>query len=196
MAFYGWPIAQCQSIDTPLSVQLESGIRVLDIRLALVKDRLIAYHGITPQRTPFHDILTTMHAFLTAPASSRETLVVSIKQEDFATTPAPKFSAAVHTEMFSGPGGKEMWYLENRIPRLGEVRGKAVLFSRFGGNCDGWDGGGLGSIPRHGRTARRIPSCARMTGIPSRPSCPSPRISVSARGEARGGARRAGGRAH
>ena len=47
MAFYGWPVAQCQSIDTPLSVQLESGIRVLDIRLALVKDHLIAYHGIT-----------------------------------------------------------------------------------------------------------------------------------------------------
>ncbi|KAL1714147.1 PLC-like phosphodiesterase [Schizophyllum commune] len=149
MAFYGWPVAQCQSIDTPLSVQLESGIRVLDIRLALVKDSLIAYHGITPQRTPFQDILTTMHAFLTAPASCRETLVVSIKQEDFATTPAPKFSAAVHAEMLSGPGGKEMWYLENRIPRLGEVRGKAVLFSRFGGNGDGWDGGleGLGIHP-------------------------------------------------
>ncbi|KAI5899230.1 uncharacterized protein SCHCODRAFT_02006100 [Schizophyllum commune H4-8] len=173
MAFYGWPVAQCQSIDTPLSVQLESGIRVLDIRLALVKDRLIAYHGITPQRTPFHDILTTMHAFLTAPASCRETLVVSIKQEDFATTPAPKFSAAVHAEMFSGPGGKEMWYLENRIPRLGEVRGKAVLFSRFGENGDGWDGG-LEVLGIHPTTwpdsARDGFSCGRMTGIPFPPS--------------------------
>jgi 1-phosphatidylinositol phosphodiesterase len=42
-----------------------------------------------------------------------------------------------------------MWFLENRIPNLGEVRGKVVLLSRFGGNGDGWDGGleGLGIHP-------------------------------------------------
>lgn len=26
------------------------------------------------------------------------------------------------------------WFLENRVPRLGEVRGRAVLMSRFGGS--------------------------------------------------------------
>ncbi|OBZ75822.1 hypothetical protein A0H81_04799 [Grifola frondosa] len=53
LAFYGWPISQCQSLATPLSVQLHTGIRVIDIRLAVKDSRLISYHGSFPQRTPF-----------------------------------------------------------------------------------------------------------------------------------------------
>lgn len=92
MAFYGWPISQCQSPTTPLSVQLHAGIRVLDVRLAVIDGRLIAYRGIYPQRTPFQDILRDIHGFLTAAPTRRETLVLSIKQEDFAQTPLPLFS--------------------------------------------------------------------------------------------------------
>lgn len=46
-------------------------------------------------------------------------------------------------------GYRGMWFLENRIPKLGEVRGKVVLFSRFGGNGAGWEGGleGMGIHP-------------------------------------------------
>ena len=149
MAFYGWPISQCQSPETPLASQLHAGIRVLDVRLAVVDSRLIAYHGITPQRTPFQDILRDVHAFLSAPASRNEALVMSIKQEDFATTPLPYFSKCVHDEIMNGPGGREMWFLENRIPKLGEVRGKVVMLSRFGGDGSGWENGleGLGIHP-------------------------------------------------
>lgn len=147
MAFYGWPISQCQSLSTSLKVQLESGIRVIDVRLAIVDGRLISYHGIYPQKTPFQDILTTIHGFFAS--SPKETIVMSIKQEDYAHTPAPEFSALVHKEIFDGPGGKEMWFFENRVPKLGEVRGKVVLLSRFGGNGDGWENGleGLGIHP-------------------------------------------------
>jgi 1-phosphatidylinositol phosphodiesterase len=74
---------------------------------------------------------------------------MSIKQEDYKTTPWPLFSRLVHEEMLAGPGGKEIWFFENRIPLLGEVRGKVVLFSRFGGDGSGWEGGleGLGIHP-------------------------------------------------
>ena len=74
---------------------------------------------------------------------------MSIKQEDFATVPGDLFSRLVHDEIFNGPGGRDMWFLENRIPLLGQVRGKVTLFSRFGGNGDGWEGGleGLGIHP-------------------------------------------------
>ncbi|RDX52749.1 PLC-like phosphodiesterase [Lentinus brumalis] len=149
MAFYGWPVSQCQSLSTPLAVQLQSGIRVLDIRLAVVDGRLIAYHGIYPQRTPFQDILSTIHDFLTGPKTCHEAVVMSIKQEDFATTPLPYFSQCVHDEIVEGPGGREMWFLENRIPQLGEVRGKVVMLSRFGGDGTGWEDGleGLGIHP-------------------------------------------------
>ena len=42
-----------------------------------------------------------------------------------------------------------MYFLQNRIPQLGEVRGKVVLFSRFGGDGAEWDGGleGIGIHP-------------------------------------------------
>ncbi|KAH9939600.1 PLC-like phosphodiesterase [Amylocystis lapponica] len=149
MALYGWPISQCQSLTTPLDVQLHSGIRVLDVRLAVVDGRLIAYHGLYPERAPFQEILATIHAFLTAPATRRETLVMSIKQEDYASVSPALFSALVRAELLAAPGGRALWFLENRVPRLGEVRGRAVLFSRFGGDGAGWEGGreGLGIHP-------------------------------------------------
>ncbi|KAL0947516.1 hypothetical protein HGRIS_013615 [Hohenbuehelia grisea] len=147
MAFYGWPVSQCQSLSTSLAVQLAGGIRVLDVRFAVVDGRLISYHGVYPQRTPFLDILSTIRDFLTS--SPRETIVMSIKQEDYTRTTWQNFSALVRDEISTGPGGKEMWFFENRIPKLGEVRGKVVLLSRFGGNGDGWEGGleGLGIHP-------------------------------------------------
>ena len=149
MAFYGWPISQCQSLDTPLGVQLQSGIRVFDVRLAVKDSGLMTYHGVIPQHNSFQSILTIVHDFLTAPETCRETVVMSIKQEDFATTPTSVFSACLHDEIYHGPGSRQMWILDNRIPILGEVRGKVVMFSRFGGNGDGWDNGleGLGIHP-------------------------------------------------
>jgi 1-phosphatidylinositol phosphodiesterase len=145
MAFYGWPISQCQSLDTPLSVQFSQGIRLLDIRLSVIKGKLIAYHGAYPQRTPFQSILAAMYAFLSEPATCGETLVVSIKQEDF----GGNFSSRVRKEIEAGPGGMGMWFLENRIPSLGEARGRAIMFSRFGGDGSDWEGGleGLGIHP-------------------------------------------------
>lgn len=149
LAFYGAPISQCQKPSTTLPVQLKSGIRVLDIRLAVVNSQLIAYHGPWPERMPFQEVLSVVHSFLTNPTTSRETLVMSIKQEDFSTNSSQLFSGLVHEEILNGPGGRAMWYLQNRIPTLGEVRGKVILFSRFGGDGHGWEGGleGIGIHP-------------------------------------------------
>lgn len=126
-----------------------AGIRVIDIRLSLRDGRLIAYHGAYPQRTSFETILETLHAFLTGPKSSRETIVVSIKQEDFAFVHPRDFSRAVRAEIEASSGGMGMWFLDNRVPTLGEVRGRCVMFSRFGGDGAEWDGGleGLGIHP-------------------------------------------------
>ncbi|KAF9654083.1 PLC-like phosphodiesterase [Thelephora ganbajun] len=149
LALYGWPVAQCQSLGSSLSYQLQSGIRVIDIRLAVKEEGLVAYHGLVPQKVSFLQVLLDVHDFLTDPASCRETIVMSIKQEDFATTPPSDFSALVHKEIQLGPGGMGMWFLENRVPLLGEVRGKVVMFSRFGGDGAGWEGGleGMGIHP-------------------------------------------------
>ncbi|KAI0253821.1 PLC-like phosphodiesterase [Lactifluus subvellereus] len=149
MAFYGWPVSQCQSATTPLLVQLTDGIRILDIRLAIKKGRLIAYHGQYPQRTTFQSILGDLHTFLTSPTSARETVVVSVKQEDYDIHSPKVFSALVRGELEASPGGLGIWFLENRVPTLGEVRGKAIMFSRFGGDGATWEGGlqGMGIHP-------------------------------------------------
>ena len=167
MAFYGWPIFQCQSTSTPLSTQLHSGIRVIDLRLAVVsrpslrtsvkKHELIAYHDFWPQKVPFTSILNDLFNFLSSPIGSKETIVMSIKQEGFTIAPAPLFSKLLRDTIIHGPGGwgesktddKGMWFLENRIPKLGEVRGKVVMFSRFDGNGGGWENGpqGIGIHP-------------------------------------------------
>ncbi|KAH9063751.1 PLC-like phosphodiesterase [Lactarius deliciosus] len=149
LAFYGWPVSQCQSVTTPLLVQLNCGIRLLDIRLAKKHGQLLVYHGQYPQRTTFQSILADLHTFLTSPVSARETIVVSIKQEDYDTHSSADFSALVREEIEGSPGGMGMWYLENRIPTLGEVRGKSIMFSRFGGDGAAWENGleGMGIHP-------------------------------------------------
>ncbi|KAF8655869.1 hypothetical protein AX16_002952 [Volvariella volvacea WC 439] len=149
MALHGWPFSQCQSSSSTLDVQLRSGIRFIDVRLSIIKEKLISYHGIYPQRTPFSEILTILHTFLTSPSSASETVIMSIKQEDFRTNSWLDFSRLVLKEIKESPGGLGLWFLENRVPRLEEVRGKVVMFSRFGGNGDGWVGGteGMGIHP-------------------------------------------------
>jgi 1-phosphatidylinositol phosphodiesterase len=95
---------------------------------------------------------------------------MSIKQEDSELTPPGVFSQMVRDAIAFGPGGgwagvKEvgsdvnhgMWFLENRIPTLGEVRGRVVLFSRFGGDGSGWPQGleGIGIHPRSWPDSRK-----------------------------------------
>lgn len=146
MAFYGWPFSQCQpsptaSVPNPLLTQLHRGIRALDIRLSIIDGELIAFHGPYPQRTAFTAILATLHQFLTSVEGKSECILVSIKQEDQAS---PEFTTLVHSAIRSSAGGSAMWFTQlNRIPMLGEVRGRCVLFSRFGEPGQG----GLGIHP-------------------------------------------------
>ncbi|EJD46135.1 PLC-like phosphodiesterase [Auricularia subglabra TFB-10046 SS5] len=127
MALYGWPHSKCQQAS--LATQFRQGIRVLDVRLSLVDGELHAYHGVWPEKATFSEILATTYDFLDSPEGRSETVVMSVKPEDN----SPWFNALVwlHVE-----AARSRWFLEHRIPRLGEVRGKVVMFSRFGGR--GW----------------------------------------------------------
>jgi 1-phosphatidylinositol phosphodiesterase len=146
MAFKGWPLAQCQSRSTPLLTQLRAGVRVLDIRLSLYNGALGTAHDVLPMGTRFVAVLADLRNFLTHDGV-HETVVVSIKQEDGRRTPAHLFSAAVRREILAHDAGLGGWFLEHRIPTLGEVRGRAVLFARFGDDDGAW-GGRLGIHPR------------------------------------------------
>lgn len=130
---------------------------MLDIRIAVVDGDLLAYHGSTPQRVAFSSILAVVCGFLASKKGSTETVVMSIMQEDSFVPTSPLFSGLVRDAIFSPPSRKSMWFLENRVPTLGEVRGKIVMFSRFGQNGEGWDGGlqGIGIHPTTWPNSRR-----------------------------------------
>ncbi|CED82869.1 E, plc [Phaffia rhodozyma] len=132
-ALYGVPVSQCQQPSTPLKVQLADGIRFLDVRLAEKKGKLIAYHGILTQRANFEDLLADVKAFLQSPESNRETVIMSINQENASTE--------LFLTILKGyirASDPSLWFLANRIPPLSQVRGKIVLFSRFGGDDESW----------------------------------------------------------
>jgi len=90
---------------------------VVDIRLSVVNNTtLIAYHGIISQRTAFTAVVETIQQFLNL--HKTECVVMSIKQEDFASTPATTFSTLVKNIVYAN---RDLWYLEDRLPTLGEV---------------------------------------------------------------------------
>ncbi|EJU05834.1 PLC-like phosphodiesterase [Dacryopinax primogenitus] len=148
LAFYGYPVSQCQSPTTPFAVQLQSGVRVFDLRFSIIDGALIAYHGASPQFTPYLTVLRILTDFLRSDAGRSETVICSIKQEDGAQGRFQLFSHLVRAGIHS-PEVRDIWFLENRVPTLGEVRGKAILLSRFGDDGEGWDNGteGMGIHP-------------------------------------------------
>lgn len=98
-------------------------MRFLDLRFSIKRGILRAYHGIQSERATAEAIFHTLCAFIRHHAS--ETIIVSIKQEDA----TPGFEDLVRHHLQAHP---HLWFLDNRFPQLGEVRGKLVLFSRFG----------------------------------------------------------------
>ncbi|GAA5951166.1 hypothetical protein JCM21900_004362 [Sporobolomyces salmonicolor] len=114
----------CQSL--PLRSQLSLGIRFLDFRFRLdSKGELWAWHGNVPQwinaERAFEDIYTWLNG-----EGEGEAVVVSCKQEDHSH---PLFAATLWALLDRHPS---KWYDQDRWPSLGEVRGKCLMFCRFG----------------------------------------------------------------
>ncbi|GAA6008846.1 uncharacterized protein JCM10292_002619 [Rhodotorula paludigena] len=117
----------CQT--TSLTAQLRGGIRFLDFRFALLDDgSLWAYHGAVPQRKSADDAFEEVYRWLESDEGRRECVVISCKQEN----PAPLFSTAMWALLDRTPRSRAIWYDEDRWPALGDVRGKCVMFCRFG----------------------------------------------------------------
>lgn len=137
-ARWGWPISNCQTAT--ITGQLLAGIRLLDLRfsykvrrpgdsmtLMLQRGHLRAYHGIQNEYLRASACLDAIVAFLDLHPS--ETVVVSIKAEDATVDFEQRVAALLDRR-------PDRWYREGRWPTLGEVRGRAVLFSRYGRGPD------------------------------------------------------------
>ncbi len=127
-------IFQCQ--DTGIWSQLDNGYRYLDLRLALNKDQtdIIIKHNfakcksapsIFAENMTLSSILDDVNGFLLEHPT--ETVILCMKAENSKDDIA-KIQSLLY-EMIEP--NEEVWYTEDRIPTLEEVRGRAVLATRF-----------------------------------------------------------------
>ncbi|MHA2890651.1 phosphatidylinositol-specific phospholipase C [Bacillus cereus] len=134
----GGDIAQTQSMS--LETQLNSGIRYLDIRCALIGGAFHMYHGIMDLGTKMEDVLNITTKFLKEHPS--ETILMRVKQENSSASDA-EFNQKMQDYI---NGYKDfIWDSKNRTvtnPTLGEMRGKIVLLPNVSGSSVGIDYGG------------------------------------------------------
>ncbi|PWN30799.1 PLC-like phosphodiesterase [Jaminaea rosea] len=137
LARYGWPITKCQSLAAVTGAQVKAGIRWMDFRVTPKgekgKERLLAYHGSTSQRIELGAALQPIYDWLSSDGK-KETLILSLKPEGGASS--ADVERLLYSLYITGEIRVKFWWLDNRIPTLGEARGKLVLFSRFGGGND------------------------------------------------------------
>lgn len=124
-SFYGGDFVECQLMG--LKEQLEAGIRFVDIRCKHKEDKFAIFHGNISQKQNFEeDVRNVCQEFLKLHPS--ECIIMSIKQEGKDAKCTRIFEETLDSYL---NGHQIYWYLENRVPTLGEVRGKIVLLRRY-----------------------------------------------------------------
>lgn len=125
-------ISRCQ--DRNIYEQLNIGIRALDIRVKSNGERLGMVHGaanafVNPRKfcgikMDMADVLEHCYNFLSRNPS--EAIVFQFKN-DSNKEMEKCFNNLFYTYI---KGNEDKWFLENRVPSLGEARGKIVLIRR------------------------------------------------------------------
>jgi len=123
--------SSCQ--DKSISEQLSIGVRAFDIRV----DKMTLVHGFCKCRKSFfgktltlHNVIGKMFSFLKENPS--ETILMMFKMDNGQDS-SLCFDLLYDNFIKMNP---EKWYLENKFPTLGEVRGKIVLLRRTESKCE------------------------------------------------------------
>ena len=120
---------QCQSLS--LHDQLNLGVRFLDIRLKEDHDKLKAVHGFIDQKVSFEKITKTIEDFVDKNPS--EFIIMSIKEEADPSNSEISFESALKSYL-----NKDIYLKDNELPsKLGDVRGKVMLLSRYANSTIG-----------------------------------------------------------
>jgi 1-phosphatidylinositol phosphodiesterase len=126
MSFYGGDITQTQSM--PLPTQLESGVRVLDIRCRHIADVFAIHHGVVFQNVFFGDVLNMGIDFLKKHPG--ESVLMRVKEEY-----EPENNTRTFEQTFADYYWKTwrewFWTPTSDNPKLGEIRGKIVVLQDF-----------------------------------------------------------------
>lgn len=122
-ALHGGDAVRCQTMS--ITSQLNAGIRFLDIRCRRSGSDFAIHHGVVYQKIGFGAVQKQCIEFLKKYPT--ECIVMSIKEEHKAARVSASFSSIFDDYK---KGNEEYWYTEDRVPKLGEVRGKIVLMQR------------------------------------------------------------------
>lgn len=122
-------LSKCQ--NTTITEQLNSGIRFLDIRVEKEGNKLKLVHDIADcknaqkksEKLYLDSVINDCRKFLTE--NPTETILLSYKRDDGANQ-----EETFDTFFENYLENDSVWYRENRIPILKEVRGKIVLLNR------------------------------------------------------------------
>ena len=127
---------QCQSLS--LHDQLNLGVRFLDIRLKEDHDKLKAVHGFIDQKVSFETITKTIEQFIEKNPS--EFIIMSVKEEADPSNSEISFENSLKSYL-----NKDIYLKDTELPsKLGDVRGKVMLLSRYENSTigvpayDGW----------------------------------------------------------
>ncbi len=127
--------SKCQNMS--VYEQLHIGIRFIDIRVEQLGDKLRLVHGISKcyKGARHSEILylddVLQDCFLFLKNNPTETIIMSLKRDNGGSS-EDAFDTFFNNYLYSD----DPWYLENRVPTLGEARGKIVLFNRCAVSCE------------------------------------------------------------
>ncbi|KAG9355259.1 hypothetical protein JZ751_000097 [Albula glossodonta] len=125
MAFYGGSLTECQS--WPLDLQLQAGVRFLDVRVRHSKGNLTIHHGVVYQRAHFGEVLEGVVRFLQDHPT--ETVLMRLKEE-FSET--HDIYGAVVNYIHQHAHWDLLWH-SRLTPTVGQVRGKLIVLQDFSG---------------------------------------------------------------
>lgn len=121
-------ISQTQTLS--VTQQLEAGVRYFDFRFKLVCDTFLANHSICYCRKKkgfWNEVLTcddiVKECFDFLSENPTETILFQLKEAESHT--GDEFYNLFYKKYIEDVPGK--WFIENRIPAMGEVRGKIIL---------------------------------------------------------------------
>ncbi|KAJ0311994.1 hypothetical protein COL5a_010396 [Colletotrichum fioriniae] len=126
------PSVRCQAVG--VREQLDNGVRFLDIRVSVSQDNddLALVHSAFPISLTgnkyFADMLSDIYAYLEANPS--ETVLMSVKREGTGKGNDEQLSRYLRDRYVARDAHR--WFVEPRIPHLGDCRGRIVLIRRFG----------------------------------------------------------------
>jgi 1-phosphatidylinositol phosphodiesterase len=144
--------ARCQNWD--LATQLQYGIRYVDIRCRHIQDVFAIMHENFYVGFNFGEgVRDVCVEFLKA--NPTECIVMQVKREDTDADNNLTFQ-----QVFDGyrQGFESFFYTDDRIPTLGEVRGKIVVVRRF--DLDSNDPRGLSALPWQDNATFTVPPAA------------------------------------